>query len=101
MFSNEGECIANIGRLMTLLFGSLLTSFGRWVMNRLTGDSTDVNIIIRALTEFISHFSFFHADCSGVEAFAFQRIVTDAVTVKGEVLSPVLTALVDQLRSFR
>lgn len=58
-------------------------------------------VILKALSEFILRFSFFHADASGQEVYAFQRILTDAVTVNGEILSAVITGLVNQLRVFR
>jgi hypothetical protein len=55
-----------------------------------------VELLKKSLTEFISSFDILESH--EFELYAFQRIVTDCVSLKGEIVPLALVSLVEKLR---
>lgn len=70
---------------------------GRWVVCQSSSHRVDPEVLKKALSDFIAAFDFLDSDEDYL--FGFRRILTDAVSLKGELVPPVLVSLVEKLRS--
>lgn len=78
------------------------THVKRWLMCQASSTSpktAGVDVLKETLSTFVASFDIL--DATDDQLYGFRRILTDAVSLKGELVVPVLVALVEKLRSVR